>query len=533
MTVYQKNDLREGAVPAARKNVTQIRAYDDILDTVGNTPVVRIRNLAPDHVEIYAKLEAFNPMGSVKDRLALGILEEAERSGALKPGQTVIEATSGNTGIGLAMVCAAKGYPLVIVMAESFSVERRRLMRFLGAKVILTPAAEKGSGMLAKATELAEKHGWFLCQQFENEANARVHYDTTAREILDCFEGEKLDYWLSGFGTGGTLKGVATRLKEERPDTRVVVCEPDNAPILSGGANQNPAWKGGPAGSHPLFRPHVMQGWSPDFISPLTEQANNDHLIDAYELIEGGKAMVMSRELARCEGILTGITGGATFAGALQLAEKSPPGTRILCMLPDTGERYLSTPLFEDIDAEMNEEEIRISRSTAGYRFDSNDEIVELEKAGEVQDMPGKSLAAEAPLALMASDAGAFIEQALTDRNHPVVVFGLAWCEFGWSVTKFFDEIGVPYRNVQIDRAEFRENDLGIQIRAGLEQMTGVKTFPQVFIDGRFAGGCTDIFNAHTSGGLAERLALAGVDFATEKSIDPYSLLPKWIHTRA
>ena len=246
------------------------RKFDNILQTIGSTPVVRLNKLAPDGFNLYVKVESFNPSGSVKDRLALGVIEDAEKSGKLKPGQTVIEATSGNTGIGLAMVCAQKGYPLVVTMAESFSVERRKLMRFLGAKVVLTPAGLKGSGMLAKATELAAKHGWFLCRQFENEANANAHSRTTAPEILADFEGEQLDYWVTGFGTGGTLKGVSRVLKKERPEIRIVVCEPDNSQILGSGIPQEKLADGTPADSHPLFRPHLMQGWSPDFIPKLT-----------------------------------------------------------------------------------------------------------------------------------------------------------------------------------------------------------------------------------------------------------------------
>ena len=247
--------------------------YANILETVGNTPVVKIGRLAPPDVNLYVKIEAFNPLGSVKDRLALGVIEDAEKSGKLKPGQTVIEATSGNTGIGLAMVCAQKGYPLVITMAETFSVERRRLMRFLGAKVVLTPAAERGMGMVLKAQELAKAHGWFLTRQFENEANADMHSRTTAREIIEDFKGEKLDYWVTGFGTGGTLKGVSRVLAKERPDTKIVVCEPDEAAMLSSGAPQQRNEDGTPAVAHPAFRPHPMQGWTPDFIPKLTGDA--------------------------------------------------------------------------------------------------------------------------------------------------------------------------------------------------------------------------------------------------------------------
>src|SRR5512142_545457 len=247
--------------------------FASILGTVGNTPVVKIGKLAPSGINLYVKIEAFNPLGSVKDRLALGVIEEAERTGKLKPGQTVIEATSGNTGIGLAMVCAQKGYPLVVTMAETFSVERRKLMRFLGAKVVITPAAERGMGMVKKAVELAETHGWFLTRQFENEANADMHSRTTAREIINDFSGERLDYWVTGFGTGGTLKGVARVLRKERPETKIVVCEPADAPLLGSGTKQHYKADGTPAAPHPSFKPHPMQGWAPDFIPKLTSDA--------------------------------------------------------------------------------------------------------------------------------------------------------------------------------------------------------------------------------------------------------------------
>ncbi|MCG8325095.1 MAG: pyridoxal-phosphate dependent enzyme [Thiotrichales bacterium] len=342
--------------------------FDNILGTVGNTPVVRINKLAPEHVDLYVKIEAFNPMGSVKDRLALGIIEDAEKNGTIKPGQTVVEATSGNTGIGLAMVCAQKGYPLVVTMAESFSVERRRLMRFLGARVVLTPAPLKGSGMLAKAVELAEKHGWFLARQFENEANANFHSETTAPEILSAFPDNSLNYWVTGYGTGGTLKGVSRVLRKESPATKVVVCEPALAPLLDSGVAQ--PYDNGAPGSHPSFQPHPMQGWTPDFISKLTEDAVEQELIDQIITIDGPDALKYSRDLAQQEGIFVGISAGGTFAGALQVCESAPKGSNILCMLPDTGERYLSTPLFEDIPVDMTDEEIKISKSTPGYQFD-------------------------------------------------------------------------------------------------------------------------------------------------------------------
>ena len=343
--------------------------FANILETVGRTPVVKIGRLAPAGINLYVKVEAFNPLGSVKDRLALGVIEDAERTGKLKPGQTVIEATSGNTGIGLAMVCAQKGYPLVVTMAKSFSVERRRLMRFLGAKVILTPAADRAVGMLRKTEELAEKHGWFMTRQFENEANADMHSRTTAREIVDDFAGEPLDYWVTGFGTGGTLKGVARVLAKERPDTKIVVCEPEDAPMLSSGSPQKRNPDGTPSVGHDAWKPHPMQGWSPDFIPKLTGDAVDMKVIHKIISVPGPEALKCSRELAQKEGIFVGITSGATFAGALRLCAELPKGATVLAMLPDTGERYLSTPLFAEVAADMNEEEVAISLSTPGCQM--------------------------------------------------------------------------------------------------------------------------------------------------------------------
>ncbi len=342
------------------------RKFASILETVGNTPVIRINRLAPPDINIYVKVEAFNPLGSVKDRLALGVIEEAERTGKLKPGQTVIEATSGNTGIGLAMVCAAKGYPLVVTMAETFSIERRKLMRFLGAKVILTPASARAVGMVQKTAELAEKHGWYFTRQFENEANADMHSRTTAQEILRDFEGDALDYWVTGFGTGGTLKGVARVLAAERPSTKIVVCEPEDAPMLSSGIEQQRHADGAPASAHPSWKPHPLQGWSPDFVAKLAGDAAASGAISEVLRISNADALRCSQQLARKEGIFVGITAGATFAGGLQVAAKAPKGSTILCMLPDTGERYLSTPLFADVSVDMTQEEIAISRSTPG-----------------------------------------------------------------------------------------------------------------------------------------------------------------------
>jgi cysteine synthase len=338
--------------------------FQNILETIGHTPVVRINRLAPDGVNLYVKIEAFNPLGSVKDRLALGVIEAAEQSGELKPGQTVIEATSGNTGIGLAMVCAAKGYPLVLTMAETFSVERRRLMRFLGAKVVLTPGAERAVGMVKKTIELAEANGWFMTRQFENEANPDFHSRTTAREIIDDFADDRLDFWVTGYGTGGTLKGVGRVLRKERPETKIIVCEPADAPLLESGIEQKRLADGSPAEPHPNFKPHPMQGWTPDFIPKLTGDAADMKLIDGILPISGPDAIRWSKELAAKEGIFVGITSGGTFAGALRIAAEAAKGANILCMLPDTGERYLSTPLFADVPTDMTEDERAISRST-------------------------------------------------------------------------------------------------------------------------------------------------------------------------
>jgi len=303
--------------------------YDNILQTIGRTPIVRINRLAPAHVTMYAKVEYFNPGGSVKDRLAIGIIEDAERRGLLKPGQTVVEATSGNTGIALAMVCAAKGYPFVAVMVETFSIERRKIMRAFGAKVILTPAAERGTGMVAKAEELAKKHGWFLTRQFENEANPAYHRQTTGPEILLDFAGRPLDYFVSGWGTGGTMTGAGQVLKAARPDLKVITTEPATAPLLAGGE----------------FKPHKIQGWTPNFIPAVLDRS----VFDDNVPVTDEESIATAKLLAQKEGLFVGISCGATFAAALKVAEKAAPGSVILAMLPDTGERYLSTPLFEGV----------------------------------------------------------------------------------------------------------------------------------------------------------------------------------------
>jgi cysteine synthase A len=343
--------------------------FDSVLDTVGDTPCIRINNLAPNGVRMYVKAEAFNPASSVKDRLAVNIIEAAERNGSLKPGQTVVEATSGNTGIGLAMVCAQKGYPLVVTMADSFSVERRRLMRILGAKVVLTPRAAKGFGMYQKAVELAETHGWFLAHQFETEANAEIHAATTAREIIADFKNERLDYFVTGYGTGGTLAGVGRVLRAERPDTRIVLSEPANAQLVGSGKPQPRNADGSPSASHAAFEPHPIQGWTPDFIPLVLQEAIDKSYYDEVMPIAGPEAIKWAKALAQKEGIFCGISGGATFGVAMRVAGQAAPGSVILAMLPDTGERYLTTPLFEGIPEDMTEEERSISQSTPGYRM--------------------------------------------------------------------------------------------------------------------------------------------------------------------
>jgi cysteine synthase len=303
--------------------------YDSILHTIGRTPIVRVNRLAPSHVTMYVKCEFFNPLSSVKDRLAIAIIEDAERSGALKPGQTVVEATSGNTGIALAMVCAAKGYPFVAVMVETFSLERRKVMRMLGAKVILTPAAERGSGMVRKAAELAQQHGWFLARQFENPANPAYHRQTTGPEILSDFAGRRLDVFVTGWGTGGTLTGAGEMIRLARPEVEIVVTEPAGAALLAGAE----------------FKPHKIQGWTPDFVPAVLNRSVPHRNVPVTD----DESIAASRALARNEGIFCGISSGGTFAAALKVAETAPEGSVILAMLPDTGERYLSTALFEGV----------------------------------------------------------------------------------------------------------------------------------------------------------------------------------------
>jgi cysteine synthase len=486
--------------------------FPSLLHTIGNTPIVRIRNLSHTGVELYAKLEAFNPGGSVKDRLALGLIEAAERDGSLKPGQTVVEATSGNTGIGLAVVCAQKGYPLVIVMAENFSVERRKLMRFLGARVVLTPASEKGSGMLAKARELARAHGWFLARQFENEANADIHSATTAQEILASFGGMGPDVFVSGLGTGGTMKGVARVLRARSPATRIVACEPDNAPMLASGCPQPEA------ASHPHFRPHLMQGWSPDFIPKLAQDVIDGGLVDEIRGVTGRAALETARKLARHEGILCGTSGGATFAAALDLAREAAPGTRILAMLPDTGERYLSTPLFAEVPEAMTAEEQEISCSTPSCRF----------------DRPVTPASAQpAPIPEATPEALAELDQILGTTKDPVVMFALEWCEFCWSVRRLFAAAGIPYRTIDLDGPEWRDGTRAGEMRKALHRVTGAPTIPQVFVAGSHIGGATDTFDAFNDGRLQARIRATGVDLPDVTIPNAYGFLPSWLQPRS
>jgi cysteine synthase A len=484
--------------------------FDHVLHTIGRTPTVRLHRLAPRGVALYGKLECFNPMGSVKDRMALAVIEDAEARGLLSPGQTVVEATSGNTGIGLAMVCARKGYPLVIVMAENFSVERRRLMRFMGARVVLTPAALKGSGMLAKARELAAAHGWFMASQFDNAANPRAHEQTTAAELIADFADAPPTHWVTGSGTGGTLLGVGRALRRAWPDLRIVVCEPDNAPVLGSGEPMPGA------GSHPQFRPHLMQGWTPDFVPALVQQARDEGLIDQVVPVAGAEALATARALARQEGILAGISGGATLAGALQLASTLPAGSRIVAMLPDTGERYLSTPLFADVNADMDEAEWALSRSTPGQRFDA--------------PLPTEASPAPAPLPLPTLQAHDELERTLQDRDRPVTMYALAWCEFCWTLRRFFQRIGVALHTVELDAPACQQR--APALRAALHARTGQATIPQLFVGGQAFGGCTDTLAAWQDGRLQARLRALRLAFDANTVPDPMALLPGWIQSR-
>ena len=433
--------------------------FANILETIGRTPVVKIRRLAPPNVSLYVKIEAFNPMGSVKDRLALGIIEDAERRGLLQPGQTVVEATSGNTGIGLAMVCAVKGYPLVVTMAENFSIERRKLMRFLGATVVLTPAALKGSGMLAKATELARAHGWFLCRQFENEANADMHSRTTAREILPRSTASGLTISLRDLAPGVLLRASRECCGKSARKHKIIVCEPDNSQLLGSGIAQPRNADRSPAGSHVNFRPHLMQGWSPDFIPKLTEDAVALKLFDRIVPVNGAQSLKLARELAQKEGIFVRYFAGATLAGALLVCEQATAGATVLCMLPDTGERYLSTPLFSDISVDMTR--------AGGVDFAIHARII-----ASMCRPPRRRHRPRTRQRSLTDAAEAFVTQAIADSTQPVVMFALEWCEFCWSVRRMFAKLGIAYRSIDLDSVEYQQGNRGAEIRAALAART-------------------------------------------------------------
>jgi cysteine synthase A len=371
--------------------------------------------------------------------------------------------------------------------------------------------------MLNKAVELADTHGWFLCRQFENEANAEVHTRTTAREILDDFADEPLHYFVTGFGTGGTLLGVSRAFRKATPATRIVVGEPDNSPVLGSGIPQSRGADGAPCGSHPSFRPHLMQGWGPDFISRLTEEAVSKKLVDEILPVAGDDAMRLARELARQEGIFVGTSSGATLAAALQVARRSAAGTNIVCMLPDTGERYLSTPLFEDISEEMTVDELALSRSTPSCRFDAPAAVA------------GEPAARQQP-AELDPDALRFVDATIA--NEPVVLFALEWCEFCWSVRKLFNHYGIPCHSVDLDSVACQQDNLGGRIREVLARRTGARTIPQLYIGGHHIGGCTELFDAWREGSAQQRLRAAGVEVGATNELDPYSLLPTWLQPR-
>jgi cysteine synthase A len=486
--------------------------HNDILGVIGNTPVVRLQHLAPEGVELFVKLEARNPLGSVKDRLALGIIEAAEKSGELKPGQTVVEATSGNTGLGLAMVCAAKGYPLVIVMAENFSLERRKMLRFLGAKVVLSPPWAKGTGMIAIAKKLAEDNGWFLARQFENEAGPDIHSRTTAVEIIRDFGRNGLNAWVTGFGSGGTLKGVARVLREQSPATRIIVVEPENAALVGSGIAQDAAANGEPTKSHPAFHPHPIQGVTPDFISKLTRDAVAEKMVDATIGVSGAEAIDTAVQLARREGIFCGISSGATVAAAIKAAGDMPPGSRILAMLADTGERYLTTPLFGDISVEMDEAEKALLDAAM--------------PAIAVQPAPAP---AEAPAAPITDEtARKFVADAIANNHGKVVMFAMSWCEFCWTVRKLLTALGVPFVSIDIDTSEFRAANDVPKIRAALNEIAGAPTIPQVYAGGTHLGGCMDVLAAAETGELQRILNDAGIPM-NDRILDPYEFLPNWV----
>mmetsp|Transcript_19677 Transcript_19677/g.24263 ORF Transcript_19677/g.24263 Transcript_19677/m.24263 type:complete len:550 (-) Transcript_19677:205-1854(-) len=499
--------------------------HDSILETIGRTPIVCIpphSKTNPTESNIYLKLESENPGGSVKDRLSLAVIEWAEQSGKLEKGQTVVEASSGNTGIGMAMVCAKKGYPYVCVMAESFSIERRKLMRFLGAKVILTNPAHKGTGMVIKAKELADTHGYFWPNQFENEANAWIHEKTTGPEILNAFRKDSLqiDHFVCSYGTGGTLLGIGNYLRKHSPATKIHVCEPSNAPMLFSEIPTNYPPKEGsdddddkkyPSTSfdvpHPVWRPHLLQGWATDFIPKLVASATERKVYDSVLHVGGSDAIQAAQSLALNEGILSGTSGGGTLSAALKFAKTLSESSNIVVMIADTGERYLSTPLFENIPTDMTEEEKEIANSTPSTP----------------PPPPGLPDATK--------EAEAWVKNEV--KTDPIVIFSLEYCEFCWTLTSFFDALGVSYHKIDIDNFMYAKDNIGNQYRAALSEWTDCKTFPQFFVDGVFVGGALDACMMWKKEELQKLLKKAGVkggnDVFNNYDGDPFEFLPKWM----
>lgn len=515
--------------------------HNSILETIGKTPLVRLppnSKTNPTSSNLYLKLECENPGGSVKDRLSMAVIEWGEQTGVLEKGQTVIEASSGNTGIGMAMVCAQKGYPYVCVMAESFSIERRKLMRFLGAKVILTNPAHKGTGMLIKTKALADKHGYFWPNQFENEANAWIHEKTTGPEICNAFQqaSMQIDHFVCSYGTGGTLLGVGRYLRTHSPKTKIHVCEPSNAPMLfsdipteyptveqvenngtndddndDGQVNEEKKNDEFPSTSfkvpHPVWRPHLLQGWATDFIPKLVSSATDKKLYDSVLHVGGTDAIETSKALAANDGILSGVSGGGTLFAAIAFAKKLNKSSNIVVMIPDTGERYLSTPLFEDIPADMTEEEKAIADSVPST----------------APPPPGLPPATE--------EATAWVQNET--KLSPVVIFSLEYCEFCWTLTSFLDALGVSYHKIDIDSFEYAKDNLGNKYRASLCEWTECNTFPQFFVKGEFRGGAVDACMMWKKEELQKIFKKAGIkggnDNFNDYKGDPFEFLPKWM----
>eukprot|EP00557_Chaetoceros_sp_GSL56_P013778 CAMPEP_0176483166 /NCGR_PEP_ID=MMETSP0200_2-20121128/3776_1 /TAXON_ID=947934 /ORGANISM="Chaetoceros sp., Strain GSL56" /LENGTH=477 /DNA_ID=CAMNT_0017879555 /DNA_START=196 /DNA_END=1626 /DNA_ORIENTATION=- len=470
---------------------------------------------------IYLKLESENPGGSIKDRLSIAVIEWAEHFGKLTKGQTVVEASSGNTGIGMAMVCAKKGYPYVCVMSESFSIERRKLMRFLGAKVILTNPAHKGTGMVIKAKELADRHGYFWPNQFENEANAWIHEQTTGPEILGAFQEASIsiDHFVCSYGTGGTLLGVGRYLRKHSPKTKIHICEPSNAPMLyseiptqyppseeSGDENGNKYPSTSFESPHPVWRPHLLQGWATDFIPRLVSSATKEQLYDSVLHVGGHDAIETAKKLAMNEGILSGTSGGGTLSAALTLANGLPESKNIVVIIPDTGERYLSTPLFQNIPSDMTDEELQIAMSTPSTP----------------PPPPG--------LPPVTKKATEWAKKQAESRK--VVIFSLEYCEFCWTLTSFLDALGVPYHKIDIDSFIYAKENIGNQYRAALCEWTKCTTFPQFFVSAKFVGGAVDACMMWKKGELQKLFKKSNIKSADGKfnnySGDPFEFLPKW-----